>query len=114
MNMEGRMDKIACPTLLIAGEYDPRAPIEEVLRSYDEMRAPAELWLLADQHHNGTITGGARSAVWEADIHAFVCDWLRERFHGAALKHAGKVLWLDGAAAGPNAAQPVYKRRWFD
>jgi hypothetical protein len=81
---------------------------------YDEMRAPAELWLLADQHHNGTITGGARTAVWEADIHAFVCDWLRERFQGAPLKHAGKVLWLDGGSAGPNGPQPVYKRRWFD
>jgi dipeptidyl aminopeptidase/acylaminoacyl peptidase len=114
MTMEGRMQTIACPTLLICGEYDPRAPIEEVLRSFDEMKATAELWLLADQHHNGTITGGSRSSVWEADIHGFVCDWLRSRFRGEPLRHAGKVLWLDAASAGPNGAQPTYKRRWFD
>jgi dienelactone hydrolase len=114
MTLEGRMAQIGCPTLLISGEYDPRAPIEEVYRSFDEMTAPAELWLLADQHHNGSITGAARASVWEADIHAFVCDWLRERFRGLPLKHAGKVLWLDGASGGPNGPQPTYRRRWFD
>jgi hypothetical protein len=55
-----------------------------------------------------------RSAVWEADIHSFVCDWLRDRFAGVALKHAGKTLWLEPSGAGPNGAQPVYRRRWFD
>ena len=114
MNMDGRMETIACPTLLISGEYDPRAPIEEVLGTFDRMKAPAELWLLADQHHNGSVTGSPRSAVWEADIHAFVCDWLRSRFNAEPLKHAGKVLWLDAASAGPNGPSPVYKRRWFD
>ena len=49
-----------------------------------------------------------------ADIHAFVCDWLRERFEGKPVKHAGKTLWVDPAGAGPNAASVTYKRRWFD
>jgi dienelactone hydrolase len=114
MTMEGRMEKIACPTLLVSGEYDPRAPIEEVYRTFDQMKAPAELWLLADQHHNGSITNTARSSVWEADIHSFVCDWLRERFNGIPVKHPGKVLWLDAASSGPNSPSPTFKRRWFD
>src|SRR6185312_2927212 len=114
MTMDGLMDKIACPALLTTGEYDPRAPVEEVLRLFDQMKAPAELWLMPDQHHNGSVTGTARSAVWEADIHAFVCDWLRERFAGKPVKHPGKVLYLETAGAGPNAASVTYKRRWFD
>jgi len=114
MTMEGLMDKIECPTLIVTGEYDPRAPVEEVLRLYDQMKAPRELWLLPDQHHNGSVTMKARSSVWEADIHAFVCDWLRERFDGVPLKHDGKVLWLDPAGAGPNSASVTCKRRWFD
>jgi pimeloyl-ACP methyl ester carboxylesterase len=114
MTMEGRMEKITCPTLLVSGEFDPRAPIEEVYRLFDQMKAPAELWLLADQHHNGSITGGARSAVWEADIHAFVCDWLRERFNGVAVRHPGQVLYLEPSGAGPNGASVSLKRRWFD
>lgn len=114
MTMEGLMDKITAPTLVVAGEYDPRAPIEEVYRLFDQMSAPAELWVLPDQHHNGSVTMKARSSVWEADIHAFVCDWLRERFNGVPLKHAGKTLWLEPSGAGPNGPGVTYKRRWFD
>jgi hypothetical protein len=114
MTMDGLMGQIECPTLVVTGEYDPRAPSEEVLRLYDLMKAPRELWMLPDQFHNGSVTMKARNSVWEADIHAFVCDWLRDRFNGAALKHSGKVLWLDPAGAGPNSASVSYKRRWFD
>ena len=114
MTMEGLMDKITCPTLIVTGEYDPRAPVDEVYRLFDQMKAPAELWVLPDQHHNGSITQKGRSSVWEADIHAFVCDWLRERFNGVALKHPGKSMWIDPNGAGPNAPGVSYKRRWFD
>ena len=114
MTMEGLMDKVTCPTLIVTGEYDPRAPVDEVYRLFDQMKAPAELWVLPDQHHNGSITQKGRSSVWEADIHAFVCDWLRERFNGVALKHPGKSMWIDPSGAGPNAPGISYKRRWFD
>ncbi|MGZ8210577.1 MAG: alpha/beta hydrolase family protein [Burkholderiales bacterium] len=114
MHMEGRMEQIAAPTLIVTGEYDPRAPIGEVYRLFDQMKAPAELWVLPDQHHNGSITQKARTSVWEADIHAFVCDWLRERFNGMPVKHPGKALWIDPAGPGPNAPTVSYKRRWFD
>ncbi|HET7159922.1 MAG TPA: alpha/beta fold hydrolase [Burkholderiales bacterium] len=114
MNMDGLMDKITAPTLIVTGEYDPRAPVEEVYRLFDQMKAPAELWVLPDQHHNGSVTQKARSSVWEADIHAFVCDWLRERFEGKPVKHPGKTLWLDPSGMGPSAEKVTYKRRWFD
>ena len=114
MTMEGRMELITCPTLLVAGEHDPRAPIEEVLRMFDQMKAPAELWLLPDQFHNGSITGGSRAAVWEADMHAFVCDWLRDRFNGEKVRHPGQVLYLEPSGAGPNSASVSLKRRWFE
>lgn len=114
MTMEGRMERIACPTLIVTGEYDPRAPVEEVYRLFDQMKAPAELWLLPDQHHNGSVTMRARSSVWEADIHVFVCDWLRERFNGVPVRHPGKVLYLEPSGAGPNDPKIGYKRRWFD
>jgi len=114
MNMEGRMQDIECPTLMVAGEFDPRAPLEEVIRLFEQMKAPAELWIMSDQHHNSSVTMKGRSAVWEADIHAFVCDWLRERFNGVPVKHAGKTLWIDAAGSGPNAKQVTTKRRWFD
>jgi hypothetical protein len=85
-----------------------------VYRLFDQMKAPAELWVMPDQHHNGSVTQKARSAVWEADIHAFVCDWLRDRFNGIPVKHPGKALWLEPSGAGPNAQGVSHKRRWFD
>ena len=69
---------------------------------------------MSDQHHTGSVTSTPRAAVWEADMHSFVCDWLRERFNGVPLKHAGKVIYLEPSGAGPNAATVNFKRRWFD
>src|SRR5688572_21062758 len=114
MAMDELMGQVKCPTLLTTGEYDPRAPVDEVLRMFDLMKAPAELWLMPDQHHNGSVTNTPRASVWEADMHSFVCDWLRERFNGVPQKHAGKVVYLDPSGAGPNASTVTYKRRWFD
>jgi poly(3-hydroxyalkanoate) synthetase len=112
--MEGRMGDIKCPTLLVSGEYDPRAPIEEVYRLFDQMTAPAELWVLSDQHHTASVTVAGRNQVWEADIHAFVCDWLRDRFNGTPVKHPGKVLYLEPSGTGPNSSSVTLKRRWFE
>jgi pimeloyl-ACP methyl ester carboxylesterase len=114
MTMEGRMEQIACPTLLVSGEFDPRAPVDEVYRLFDQMKAPAELWLLPDQHHSASITSRTLSAIWEADIHAFVCDWLRERFNGKPVRHPGQVLYLEPSGAGPNSPSVNIKRKWFE
>ena len=57
---------------------------------------------------------GGRALVWQVDIHSFVCDWLRERFEGKPLKHAGKVLWLDPNGGGPNAKTVSHKRYWYE
>ena len=114
MHMEGRMDKIQCPTLIVNGEFDPRAPVDEIYRLFDQMKAPAELWMLPDQHHNGSVTGAGRALVWQIDIHSFVCDWLRERLDGKPVKHPGKVLWLDPNGGGPNAKTVSHKRYWYE
>jgi pimeloyl-ACP methyl ester carboxylesterase len=114
MTMDGRMGDIECPTLLVSGEYDPRAPIEEVYRLFDQMKAPAELWVLSDQHHTSSVTVAGRNQIWEADIHAFVCDWLRDRFEGKAVKYPGKVLYLEPSGTGPNGDAVTLKRRWYE
>ena len=63
MTLDGYMDKIACPTLLAVGEYDPRGPIDEIYRMFDQLKAPAELWVFADQHHMPSIGGGESAAT---------------------------------------------------
>ena len=85
-----------------------------IKRLFDQMKAPAELWMLPDQHHNGSVTAGGRALVWQVDIHSFVCDWLRERFEGKPVKHPGKTLWLDPNSGGPSIKNPTFKRYWYE
>ncbi|HEY4374049.1 MAG TPA: alpha/beta hydrolase [Burkholderiales bacterium] len=113
MNMEGRMGEIQCPTLIVNGEFDPRAPADEIYRLFDQMKAPAEFWMLPDQHHNGSVSGAGRAVIWQADIHSFATDWLRDRLLGKPVKYPGKVLYLD-QASGPNGKSPTMKRYWYE
>jgi dipeptidyl aminopeptidase/acylaminoacyl peptidase len=62
MTMEGYMEKIRCPTLVVTGEYDPRAPIAEVYRLMDQMKAPYELW--ARERFNGQPLKHAGKTLW--------------------------------------------------
>jgi len=114
MTLDGLLGQIRCPTLLVSGEYDPRSPLDEVYRLYDQLTAPAELWVFADQHHAASLVGGARRSLSEADINELACDWLRDRFAGKALAHPGKVLYVDPAGAGPNSSSVALKRKWYE
>ena len=115
MTLDGYMAKIACPTLLAAGEYDPRSPLEEIYAVFDQLKAPGELWIFADQHHMPAIGGGRESGVsWTAALHGFMCDWLRDRLAGKPVAHPGEVLYVDAQGAGPNSPTVARKRHWFE
>ncbi len=113
MTLDGYMEKIACPTLLAAGEYDPRSPIDEVYRVFDQVTAPAELWVFADQHHMPSI-GGQGGIGWAAPLDGVMCDWLRDRLAGKPLDHPGQVLYIEAGGAGPNSPSVPLKRRWYE
>ena len=113
MTLDGYMARIACPVLLAAGEYDPRSPIDEVYRMFDQLTAPAELWVFADQHHMPSI-GGTESAGPSAPLHSVMCDWLRDRFADKPLRHPGQVLYIEANSAGPNSPTVARKRAWYE
>jgi len=102
MTLDGYMDKITCPTLMLAGEYDLRDPIDEVYRLFGQLNAPAELWVFADQFHRLSLGGGET-------VQNMLLDWLRDRLDGKPMRHAGEVLYLDGGSAGPNSPKVATK-----
>jgi dienelactone hydrolase len=106
MTMDGYMERIACPALLMVGEYDPRSPLQDVYRLFDQMTAPAELWVFADQHHQVAIGGESPAEI--------CCDWLLDRFQGKPLAHPGQALYLDQNGPGPNSPAAARKRIWYD
>jgi pimeloyl-ACP methyl ester carboxylesterase len=115
MTLEGHLDKITCPTLLAVGEYDPRGPLDEIYRMFDQLKAPSELWVFADQHHMPSIGGGdSGTNNWAAPLHAAMCDWLRDRFADKPLRHPGQAVYVEANSAGPNSEKPTLKRRWYE
>ena len=89
MTLVGRARDIACPTLMITGEYDPLCPIGESLRVYDELRAPKEIWVFENEFHRVTNS----KALGGAAIHGFMVDWLKDAMDGKlAPDHRREVL----------------------
>jgi dienelactone hydrolase len=115
MTLDGYAERIACPVLMAAGEYDPRSPLEEVYRVFDQLTAPAELWVFADQHHMPAFGGGGGEAAmsWAAPLHGAMCDWLRDRLAGKPLAHQGQVVYVEPNSAGPNSPNASLKRAWY-
>ena len=114
MTLDGYMARIACPVLLAAGEYDPRSPIEEVYGMFDQLTAPAELWIFADQHHMPSIGGTESAGTPSAPLHGVMCDWLRDRFADKPLHHPGQVVYVEANSAGPNSPTVSCKRTWYE
>lgn len=114
MTLDGLVGEISCPALLVTGEYDPRSPIEEVYRIFDQMGEQTELWVFPDQFHHTSVTGGGRRGLWEADVHSTVCDWLADRVAGQPQRHPGEVVYVDNSRGGPNGPDVQLKRHWYE
>jgi len=108
MTLEGHVEKVTCPTLLVVGEYDHRDPLDEVYRVFDRLGTPGELWVFADQFHKVKLPGGGEI------VSHLMFDWLADRLAGRPQAQRGQVLWLDPGGEGPNASRVTRKRRWFD
>ena len=110
MTMDGYMARIQSPTLLTVGEYDPRAPLKQIYPLFDQMTAPAEMWVMADQHHSFNVGGGPD---WARASHGVMMDWLRDRLDGKQMMREGQVTYVEGSG-GPNAANLATKRFWYE
>ena len=106
LSLNGRAASISCPVLMLAGEFDLRDPISETYRVFDELTAPAELWVFADQFHKLSLAG-------TDTVSLLMLDWLRDRVCGKPQVHAGQALYLDAGGQGPNSAAAPAKRQWF-
>jgi len=81
MTVRGYMDKIRCPTLLAAGEYDPLCPLEDAIEAFEDLRSPKEFWVFENQHH---VLWGMNN-IGGLDCHEYVFDWLKTALQGKGL-----------------------------
>src|SRR5688500_2088817 len=113
MTLDGYMAKITCPTLLAVGEYDPRGPIDEGYRMFEQITAPSSVGVCADQHR--MPSGGAVGSTtnWAAPLGGAMCDWRRDRFADKPLRHPGQTVYVEANSGGPNSAAVALKRKWY-
>jgi DNA-binding HxlR family transcriptional regulator len=107
MTLDGYIGRIRCPVLMATGEYDLRDPVEEVFRIFDQVVAPAELWVFADQFHRLRFAGGR-------DVYPAMLDWLGQRLAAVALPAGNPVRYIEPVAAGPSGEGVSFKRRWYE
>jgi len=69
---------VRCPTLLVAGEYDPLCHLEDVLAFYEKLGGPKELWVFEDEFHR--VSG--RDGIAGLEIYPFLADWLGDALAG--------------------------------
>jgi alpha-beta hydrolase superfamily lysophospholipase len=102
MTVEGREQDIKCPTLLTAGEYDARSPIELVYNFYDKINAPKELWVYEDTYHQTRLFPGPGTRL---DCHSMGMDWIVEALGGKFQEGYARKTFLRSGGGGPNGAQ---------
>lgn len=115
MDLRPMIEQITCPTLITAGEFDPRSPLDEVYAFYDALGVPKELWVYADQHHMAGLRGPAgMSTLWFRDTYGTTFDWLQDRLEGKPVAHDGETLYLELTGGGPSAPDVRQIRHWYE
>lgn len=75
MGLGDVLDALACPVLLVAGEFDELTPTAETVGVYDRITAPKELWVYEDEFHPlGSVAG---------ELLPIMVDWVLARLGGA-------------------------------
>ena len=78
MTLDDVVSQISCPCLMVTGEYDPLAHLEDVVAVYEQMTCPKELWIIENHFHNSRYAEN----LGGIDFFGFLADWLRDVFDG--------------------------------
>jgi pimeloyl-ACP methyl ester carboxylesterase len=113
MNVQGKEGGITAPTLLTAGEYDARSPVELVYQFYDKIKAPKELWVYEDTYHWTNLFPGTNE---NADSHNMGMDWLREALADKFKPGYARETFLRTDGGGPHGTQGLDQdaRHWWE
>lgn len=90
MTTAGYAAKIACPTLLVTGEYDPLCHLEAAVEFFEELAGPKELWVFENEFHRVT----EREGIAGLNIYPFMADWLRDALDGKHPTDLRKIVLI--------------------
>ncbi|MFC1491235.1 alpha/beta hydrolase family protein [Nitrospinota bacterium] len=111
LTLKGYGDRIRCPVLMAAGEFDPLTPVEDAFAFFEELGGPKELWVLENEFHRVWAMNGLGGLDWNP----FAVDWLRDALGGDVPPDHNKIVYVrQNTGAGPFGA-PLpedHPRRW--
>jgi cephalosporin-C deacetylase-like acetyl esterase len=96
MTLDDLAGRITCPSLMVVGEYDPLAHLEDVLDVYHKVPAPRELWVVEDDFHQPR---GIEN-VGGIDSLAFQADWIRDALNARKPSDLDRILLVDKMGKG--------------
>ena len=114
MVLDEHVGKITAETLVTVGEFDPRSPLDETLAFFDQLQAPAEMWVFGDQQHVLSLRGAGGPQAGAVDSHDLGMEWMRDRLLGREFANAGDVIYLEPGGTSPNDPKATRKRHWFE
>jgi pimeloyl-ACP methyl ester carboxylesterase len=90
MTLDDVVDAIVCPSLQVAGEYDPLCHLEDVFPVYERLRGPKELWVVENSFHNPRFLEN----FGEIDFWGYLADWLLDVLAGRKPADLAQVLLI--------------------
>jgi pimeloyl-ACP methyl ester carboxylesterase len=88
MTLDAAAPLVACPSLQVVGEYDPLAPLDEVLAVYEKVPRPRELWVVENDFHvprNIENFGGTF-------FYGYLADWLHDALAGRKAADLDRII----------------------
>ncbi len=99
--------KITCAVLMITGEFDPLAHLEDAVELFDTIAGPKEMWVFENEFHRVS----QKEALAGLEIYNFEADWLRDVLAGKLPKDHNVIRVIkqnEGAAVYDGAGLPIY------
>lgn len=78
MTLDDVLSNIECPCLMVTGEYDPVAHLEDVMDVYARLTCPREIWVIENHFHNPRYAEN----LGGLDFFGFLADWLHDVLAG--------------------------------
>ncbi|HET7036441.1 MAG TPA: alpha/beta fold hydrolase [Thermomicrobiaceae bacterium] len=98
MSTVGYASQISCPSLLVAGEYDPLCHLEAIVEYFAEVAGPKELWVFENEFHRVTNKEG----IADLEIFPFMADWVKDALEGKLPADLNKLVLIpQNHGAGP-------------
>lgn len=103
MTLDEAAPKVHCPSLQVVGEYDPLAPLDDVLEVYKLVPPPKEVWVCENDFHVPRDT----SNFGMANFYGFLADWLNDALAGKKSGNLDKVVLVRQKDGPGPYAEPV-------